>query len=102
MLMRAVVDPTAASASLPENRPTTMISTALNISCRIPDSIKGSENEISLSMIDPLHMSISYLLFFTSIFLPKGINALYLETIITVSAKSGNGRPYWKFFSIYY
>ena len=62
--MSAVVDPTAASAWLPLNRPTTMISTALNISCKIPDTISGSEKEISLSIIVPLHMSISYLFFF--------------------------------------
>ena len=62
--MSAVVDPTAASAWLPLNRPTTMISTALNISCRMPDTISGSEKEISLSIIVPLHMSISYLFFF--------------------------------------
>lgn len=44
--------------------PTTMISTALNISCKIPDSMSGSANEISLSMIEPLHISISYLFVF--------------------------------------
>ena len=64
ILISAVVDPTAASAWLPLNRPTTMISTALNISWRILDTISGRENEISLSMIDPLHMSISYLFVF--------------------------------------
>lgn len=63
-LISAVVEPTAASDSLPLNFPTTMISTALNISCRIPESISGSENEISLSMIVPLHISISYLFCF--------------------------------------
>ena len=47
-----------------------MISTALNISCRIPDSISGSEKEISLSMMVPLHISISYLFCFTFIFHP--------------------------------
>ena len=64
MLISAVVEPTAARAWLLSNRPTTMISTALNISCRMLESISGSENEISLSMIDPLHISISYLLCF--------------------------------------
>ena len=62
--MSAVVDPTAASAWLPLNLPTTIISTALNISCKIPDNINGNENEISLSIIVPLHISISYLLRF--------------------------------------
>lgn len=62
--MSAVVDPTAASDWLPLNLPTTTISTALNISCRIPESISGNAKDISLSMIDPLHISISYLLFF--------------------------------------
>ena len=51
ILINAVVDPTAASAWLPLNRPTTMISTALNISCRILESINGSEKEINLSII---------------------------------------------------
>ena len=63
-LMSAVVDPTAASACFPVKCPTTMISTALNISCKIPDSMSGSANEISLSMIEPLHISISYLFVF--------------------------------------
>ena len=69
ILIRAVVEPTAASAPLPLNRPTTMISTALNISCRMLESMSGMEKEISLSMIDPLHMSISYLFRFTAQFL---------------------------------
>ena len=64
ILIRAVVDPTAASDWLPLNLPITIISTALNISCKIPDNINGNENEISLSMIVPLHISISYLLRF--------------------------------------
>ena len=62
--MSALVDPTAASAWLPENLPTTIISTALNISCKMPDSMSGSEKEINLSIIVPLHISISYLFFF--------------------------------------
>ena len=64
ILISAVVDPTAARAWLPLNLPTTIMSTALNISCRILVSISGSEKEISLSMMDPLHISISYLFFF--------------------------------------
>ena len=63
-LIKAVVEPTAAKAWLPLYLPTTIMSTALNISCKMPESIKGSEKDISLSMSDPLHMSISYLLFF--------------------------------------
>ena len=54
----------AASDWLPLNLPITIISTALNISCKIPDNINGNENEISLSIIVPLHISISYLLRF--------------------------------------
>lgn len=46
--------------------PTTMMSTALNKSCKIPDNIKGMENEINLSKTVPLHMSISYLFLFTA------------------------------------
>lgn len=64
-LISAVVEPTAARAWLPLNLPTTTMSTALNISCKMPDSISGREKEISLSIMLPLHMSISYLLFFT-------------------------------------
>ena len=63
-LISAVVEPTAASAPLPLNRPTTIMSTALNMSCRMPDSISGSAKETSLSIMVPLHISISYLLFF--------------------------------------
>ena len=69
-LMSAVVDPTAASACCPLKCPTTMRSTALNISCRIPDTISGSAKEINLSIMVPLHISISYLFlfnFYTSI-----------------------------------
>ena len=66
-LISAVVEPTAASASLPLNLPTTIMSTALNINCKMPDSINGSANETSLSMIEPLHISISYLLLFKKI-----------------------------------
>ena len=63
-LISAVVEPTAARARLPENLPTTTISTALKRSWRILESMSGMENEISLSKTVPLHMSISYLFFF--------------------------------------
>ena len=53
-----------ARARLPENLPTTTISTALKRSWRILESMSGMENEISLSKTVPLHMSISYLFFF--------------------------------------
>ena len=56
--------PTAANGRLPLNCPTTIISTALNISCKMPDSISGSENVMSLSMIVPFVISISYFLLF--------------------------------------
>ena len=65
ILISAVVEPTAARASLPVNLPTTIISTALNINCKILESIRGREKEISFFMMGPLHISISYLLFFT-------------------------------------
>ena len=61
--MSAVVDPTAASAWLPLNLPTTIISTALNINCKMPDNINGRAKVISLSIIVPWHISISYLFF---------------------------------------
>ena len=57
-----------------------MISTALNISCRIPDSISGSEKEISLSMMVPLHISISYLFCFT-FYLPPFISKLIWASV---------------------
>ena len=57
----------SASASLPLNLPTTIMSTALNINCKMPDSINGSANETSLSIMEPLHISISYLLLFKEI-----------------------------------
>ena len=66
-LIKAVVEPTAARAWLPENRPTTIISTALNISCRIPETISGMAKETSLSIMVPLHISISYLFLLNSI-----------------------------------
>ena len=44
----ALVEPTAANGRLPLNCPTTIISTALNISYKMPDSISGSENVMSL------------------------------------------------------
>ena len=61
------VEPTAARDWLPLYCPTTMISTALNISCSTPEIISGTANTISLSIRVPLHMSISYLFFFTFI-----------------------------------
>ena len=60
----ALVEPTAANGRLPLNCPTTIISTALNISCKMPDSISGNENVMSLSMIVPFVISISYFLLF--------------------------------------
>src|SRR5699024_10052853 len=65
ILISADVEPTAAKAWLPLNLPTTMISTALNISCRMLVSISGKAKVTSLSIMEPLHMSISYLFFFT-------------------------------------
>ena len=72
-LISAVVEPTAASDLLPLNCPTTIISTALNANCKIPEIISGNANEISLSIIEPFTISISYLLFFTYIYLLKNI-----------------------------
>ena len=64
VLISAVVDPTAASAWLPLNLPTTMTSTALNINCKMLDNINGSAKEINLSIMVPWHISISYLFCF--------------------------------------
>ena len=63
LMMRLVsepVEPTAASASSPAKRPTTMTSAALNISCSMPESISGSAKRISGSSTGPFSMSISY------------------------------------------
>ena len=57
-LLRELVEPTAAMASLLSNCPTTTISAALNSSCSMPDSISGTEKRSSLPMRGPLHMSI--------------------------------------------
>lgn len=57
--MRAPVAPTAASAWLPENLPTTIISAALNSSCRMFIAIIGSANIKIFENSGPLHMSMS-------------------------------------------
>ena len=57
--MRALVEPTAARAVGPTNWPTTMMSAALNKSCRIPDRARGMANRMVLLTMGPLVMSIS-------------------------------------------
>ena len=54
------VEPTAASALSPANRPTTIISAALNSNCKIPEHISGSAKINIFPNNGPLHMSISY------------------------------------------
>ena len=66
-LIKALVEPTAASASLPVKRPTTMMSAALNSSWRIPDSISGMAKIKILLKSGPEHISISYDFFITPI-----------------------------------
>ena len=56
-LMREVLEPTAARASLPAKRPTTTTSAALNSSCRRLEAIKGKAKRRILSARDPSHMS---------------------------------------------
>ena len=58
-LMTALVEPTAARAVGPTNWPTTMMSAALNKSCRIPDRARGMANRMVLLTMGPLVMSIS-------------------------------------------
>ena len=53
------VAPTAAMALLLANWPSTMMSAALNRSCRMLDAISGSENRSRLPARGPLHISIS-------------------------------------------
>ena len=56
-LISAVLEPTAARASLPANRPTTTTSAALNSSCSRLEAISGRAKSSILSASDPLHMS---------------------------------------------
>ena len=58
-LMSAEVEPTAASAVWPVYRPTTMMSAALNSSCKTPEHIKGKEKVRILPKSGPLVMFIS-------------------------------------------
>ena len=53
MLLSEPTEPTAASASLPANRPTTMVSAALKSSCKMPESIIGSEKNSTLVRREP-------------------------------------------------
>ena len=53
-LMSAPLEPTAASAVLPANRPTTTTSAALKSSCRMLDAASGSENRMIFWSIGPL------------------------------------------------
>ena len=57
-LMSEVLEPTAARASFPDQRPTTMTSAALNRSCRMLESIRGTANTKSFPARDPWIMSI--------------------------------------------
>ena len=70
-LIKEVVEPTAAKASLPVYRPTTMMSAALNSSCKMPEHISGSANSRILLNSGPLHISISYVLFMEAFPLPS-------------------------------
>ncbi len=54
------MEPTAARDSWPAYFPTTIMSAALNKSCKIPDSINGTANTTSFEKRGPLHISISY------------------------------------------
>ena len=62
-LISEVLEPTAAKASLPANRPTTTTSAALNRSCNRLEAISGRANSRILSASDPLHMSMLCFLF---------------------------------------
>ena len=53
MLFSEPTEPTAASASLPAKRPTTMVSAALKRSCKMPDSMIGSEKNSTLVRREP-------------------------------------------------
>ena len=47
------VEPTAASDASPAKFPTTIMSQALNNSCRMPDKITGTENIIIFRKVGP-------------------------------------------------
>ncbi len=66
------VAPTAAIASWGAYRPITTRSAALNSSCRIPDSISGTEKTTILLNSGPRHMSIWYLFFAPAILSQSG------------------------------
>ena len=57
--MMELLEPTAARELSPAQRPTTMMSAALNSSCKMLEHISGSVNCRSFGRMDPLHMSIS-------------------------------------------
>gem|GEM_PF-6733424 len=62
-LMSEPVQPTAAKASSPANFPTTTTSAALNSSCRMLESIRGTANLSIFGNICPSHIFIVYTLF---------------------------------------
>ena len=57
--IKALVEPTAAKAWLPAKRPATMMSAALNSSCKMPERAKGMANRMVLLTRGPLVISIS-------------------------------------------
>ena len=58
-LIMALVEPTAARAWGPTNCPTTMMSAALNSSCKMPEIAKGMANRTIFPNSGPWVMSIS-------------------------------------------
>jgi hypothetical protein len=59
-LIRELVDPTAASAASPAQRPTTTTSAALNSSCSRLESISGRANNKIFPASGPCTISIRY------------------------------------------
>ena len=57
-VLSELVEPTAAMAWLLSQLPTTMMSAALNSSCKMPDSTSGMENRSIFPGSEPEHMSI--------------------------------------------
>mgnify|MGYP000485447172 CR=1 FL=1 len=58
-LISALVEPTAAKAWGPEKRPTTIMSAALNNSCKMPEMASGMAKRTIFPSRGPLVMSIS-------------------------------------------
>ena len=79
--IRELVEPTAARELSPANRPTTIMSAALNRSCNTPEHISGKANSNIFLSMGPLHISISCFSF-SSLFSSKFSSSRSSRSII--------------------